>query len=191
MDHGAVVAAWVGLGMAVTIGISFLLVIPIEPIYWLLVPLAGMLIGYYANQRSLTPRGAWRRIVSDALFAGLVTGITVALLLLSVKALFFYADAGYPAFNRVDAQARPIPPYCEAGAHCVYARYLAAGRSDALGSAGVTEVDSFSRLYWEQQLRTAGLLFGTTLGAAALGGIVYGLTRPKSTVAPDPTLITG
>lgn len=63
VDHGAIVAAWVGLGMAVTIGVSFLLVIPIEPIYWLLTPLAGLLIGYYANQRSLTPRapgaGSW------------------------------------------------------------------------------------------------------------------------------------
>ena len=30
VDRGAIVAAWVGLGMAVTIGVSFLLVIPIE-----------------------------------------------------------------------------------------------------------------------------------------------------------------
>ena len=32
-DRGAITAAWVGVGMAVTIGMSFLLVIPIEAIY--------------------------------------------------------------------------------------------------------------------------------------------------------------
>ena len=36
VDRGAITAAYVGIGMAVTIGISFLLVIPIEPIVWLL-----------------------------------------------------------------------------------------------------------------------------------------------------------
>ena len=35
-DRGAVAAGWVGVGMAVTIGLSFLLVIPIEPVFWLL-----------------------------------------------------------------------------------------------------------------------------------------------------------
>ncbi len=187
VDHGAVVAAWVGLGMAVTIGVSFLLVIPIEPIYWLLTPLAGLLIGYYANQRSLTPRGAWRRILADALFAGLVTGLTLVLLLLAVKALFFYADTGYPDFNRVDQQNQTIPPYCESGANCVYARYLADGRGPALEAAGVTDVGSFTALYWQQQVATAGLLFALSIGSAALGGVVYGLTRPKASLASDPT----
>ena len=41
VDRGAIVAAYVGIGMAVTIGVSFLLVIPIEPIYWLLTVPAG------------------------------------------------------------------------------------------------------------------------------------------------------
>jgi hypothetical protein len=191
VDHGAVVAGWVGLGMAVTIGVSFLLVIPIEPIYWLLTPMAGLLIGYYANQRSLTPRGAWRRILVDALFAGLVTGVTLALLLLSVKALFFFADTGYPDFNRLDQQQQSIPPYCQSGAPCVYARYLAAGRGPALASAGVTDVGSFTTLYWEQQVATAGLLLGLSIGSAALGGVVYGLTRPKASIASDPTPVGG
>ena len=59
VDRGAIVAAYVGIGMAVTIAISFLLVIPIEPIYWLLALPAGLLIGYYANQRSDRRRGPW------------------------------------------------------------------------------------------------------------------------------------
>ena len=74
VDRGAIVAAYVGIGMAVTIAISFLLVIPIEPIYWLLALPAGLLIGYYANQRSDRRAGPWSRIVANAAFAGLVTG---------------------------------------------------------------------------------------------------------------------
>ena len=41
VDRGAIVAAYVGIGMAVTIAVSFLLVIPIEPIVWLLALPAG------------------------------------------------------------------------------------------------------------------------------------------------------
>ena len=36
VDRGAITAAYVGIGMAVTIAVSFLLVIPIEPVIWLL-----------------------------------------------------------------------------------------------------------------------------------------------------------
>ena len=63
IDRGAVTAAYVGIGMAATIAVSFLLVIPIEPIYWLLALPAGLLIGYYANQRSDRRAGPWSRIV--------------------------------------------------------------------------------------------------------------------------------
>ena len=42
VDRGAIVAAYVGIGMAVTIAASFMLIIPIEPIIWLLaVPCAA------------------------------------------------------------------------------------------------------------------------------------------------------
>ncbi len=189
IDKGAIVAGWVGIGMAVTIGISFLMVIPIEPVYWLLTPFAGLLIGYYANQRSATPRGAWRRILVDALYAGLVTGLTLALLLLVVKAIFFYVDTGYPDFNRTQ-DGQPIPPLCETGADCVRARYIAAGRGPALEAAGVTDDASFTALYWQQQLSTAGLLLVVALGGSAVGGVVYGITRPlpgaTSSVASTP-----
>ena len=178
VDPGAIVAGWVGIGMAVTIGISFLMVIPIEPVYWLLTPFAGLLIGYYANQRAMTPRGAWRRIVPNALYAGVLTGLTIAILLIVVKALFFFGDTGFPDFNRVDKNQQPIPPYCQAGAECTYARYLAAGRGPALEASGVSDTASFTALYWQQQLSTAGLLLALTTGSAVLGGVVYGLTRP-------------
>ncbi len=49
VDPGAIFAGWVGVGMAMTIAVSFLLVIPIEPVFWLMAPLAGVLIGYFAD----------------------------------------------------------------------------------------------------------------------------------------------
>ena len=181
IDRGAITAAYVGIGMAVTIGISFLLVIPIEPIYWLLALPAGALIGYYANQRSDRRAGPWSRIVANALFAGLATALTLALLLLAVKALFFFADSGYPDFNRIDADTHQVvPPLCDTGAPCVYARYLANGSGPEFVAAGINNVGDFTNLYWTQQFRTAGaLIVLTTIGGLA-GGLAYGATRPKS-----------
>ena len=43
---------------------------------------------------------------ANGLFAGFVTGLTFALLLLLSKAMFFYADTGYPDFNRVEEAGR-------------------------------------------------------------------------------------
>ena len=179
VDRGAITAAYVGIGMAVTIAVSFLLVIPIEPIYWLLAIPAGLLIGYYANQRSDRRAGPWSRIVTNALFAGLVTGLTLAVLLLAVKALFFFADSGYPTFNRLNEDGKAMAPFCEPGAGCVYARYLEAGSTAEFEAAGVTDVASFTGLYWSQQASTAGALVLVTTGGSLLGGLAYGGTRPK------------
>lgn len=172
VDRGAIVAAWVGVGMAVTIAISFLLVIPIEPVYWLLALPAGMLIGYYANQRSARLAGEWRRILANALLAGAVTAVAFALLLLGVKALFFFADNGYR--DRGGSLA------CRPGADCVYQRYRAEGQDDELRAVGVTDVDSFTRFYWSQQLATAGALVVLTTVGGLVGGVLYGVSRPKS-----------
>jgi hypothetical protein len=180
IDRGAITAAYVGIGMAVTIGVSFLLVIPIEPIYWFLALPAGLLIGYYANQRSDRRKGPWSRIALNAIFAGLVTGLTLAILLLAVKALFFFADSGYPDFNRIDPKThQAIPPFCDSGSGCVYARYLANGSGPAFAAAAVNDVDSFTRLYWGQQVSTAGTLIVLTTVGGLLGGVAYGVTRPK------------
>jgi hypothetical protein len=180
IDRGAVAAAYVGIGMALTIAVSFLLVIPIEPIYWLLALPAGLLIGYYANQRSDRRAGPWRRIVANALVAGLATALTMAALLLVVKALFFFADNGFPDFNRVDSKTeQAIPPFCDAGGGCVYARYLADGRGPEFASVGVTDAASFTAFYWNQQFATAGFLVLLTTAGGLGGGILYGVFRPR------------
>jgi hypothetical protein len=179
VDHGAITAGWVGIGMAVTIAMSFLLVIPIEPIYWYLALPAGLLIGYYANARSARAGGPWRRIVGNALYAGVVTGLTYAAFLLLIKAIFFFADSGYPTFNRVDEEGKPIPPYCVSGADCTYSRYLEAGQGPAFEAIGITDVQSFTAFYWNQQLSTATLVFSLATGGALIGGVTFGFTNRK------------
>jgi hypothetical protein len=181
VDRGAIVGAYVGIGMAVTIAISFLLVIPIEPIYWLLALPSGLLIGYYANQRSDRRAGPWTRIVANAGVAGLATALTLAAFILVVKALFFFGDNGYPDFNRVDPQTRqPIAPYCDVGAGCVYARYLANGDGPELAAAGITSATTFTSFYWGQQVSAAGTVLVLALVGGLGGGLLYGVFRPKT-----------
>jgi hypothetical protein len=179
IDRGAITAGWVGIGMAVTIAASFLLIIPIEPIYWYLALPAGLLIGYYANARSARAGGPWRRIVANSLYAGLVTGLTYAAFLIVIKLIFFFADTGYPNFNQVDANGTPIPPTCQTGADCVYSRYLEAGQGPAFEANGITDVESFTAFYWNQQLSTAGLMIVLTTGGALIGGVAFGFTNRK------------
>jgi hypothetical protein len=173
IDRGAITAAFVGIGMALTIGISFLLVIPIEPVYWALSVPAGLLIGYYANNRAARGAGEWGRIVANALFAGLATGLTLAVLLIGVKALFFFADDGY----RDPGLGGRIT--CAPGADCVYQRYLV-DQGPALRAAGVTDPQSFGTFYWAQQWSTAGMLVAVSTAFGVAGGVTYGLTRPRA-----------
>ena len=184
VDRGAVTAAYVGIGMAITIAVSFILIIPIEPVIWLLTVPSGLLIGYYANQRSDRRAGPWSRIVRNGVFAGAVTGLAFAGLILLLKAIFFFADTGYPDFNRLDpTTGQVIPPTCSTGGDCVYARYLALpDRQAQLEAAGVTDVASFTSAYWQQQFTVAGTLFVVTTAAGLGGAVIYGLARSKPTV---------
>lgn len=183
VDRGAVIAAYVGIGMAVTIAVSFILIIPIEPLIWLLTVPSGLLIGYYANQRSDRRAGPWSRILRNGVFAGAVTGLSFAALILLLKAIFFFADTGYPDFNRIDpATGQVVPPTCSTGADCVYARYLALGRGSELQAAGAVDSASFSTLYWQQQFTVAATLLIVTTASGLAGAVLYGVARPKSTV---------
>lgn len=180
-DRGAITAAFVGVGVAVTMAMSFLLIIPIEPAYLLLSIPAGLVIGYYANARSKRVRGEWRRIVPNALLAGIVTGATLAVLLLGTKALFFFADNGYPDFNRTTNGAA-VGPTCASGADCVYRRYLAQDPGQ-LAASGITDASSFSDAYWNAQWSSARLLLAGTTIASLFGAVLFGAGGPK-TVAP-------
>jgi hypothetical protein len=181
-DRGAVAAAYVGIGMAVTIVASFTLIIPIEGLIWLLALPSGLLIGYYANQRSNRRAGPWPRILTNGLFASVVTGLSTVVLLLMLKLLFFFGDNGY----RDPGLGGTI--ICSTGADCVYQRYLDADRGRELVAAGVTDAASFASFYWREQLSNGGIVLGLTVLGGLGGATLYGLARPKSvppvTIAP-------
>jgi hypothetical protein len=177
VDRGAIMAAYVGIGMGVTIVASFTLIIPIEWIIWVLALPSGLLIGYYANQRANRRAGPWGRILINGLFAGIVTGLTVAALLLIIKALFFYGDNG---FRDPDLGG---PVACSPGADCVYQRYVQAGRGPDLVAAGATDAASFTAFYWNEQFGSAGTILVLTALGGLGGAALYGVFRPKSVAA--------
>jgi hypothetical protein len=173
VDRVAIAAAFVGVGMAVTIVASFMLIIPIQELIWLLALPSGLLIGYYANQRSDRRAGPWSRILANGLFAGLVTGLSAAVLFLTVKALFFYADDGYRDPGLGGRLA------CNVGAECVYARYLDVGRGPDLVAAGVTDAATFTGFYWGEQFSSGGIVLILSSFGGLGGAGLYGVFRPK------------
>jgi hypothetical protein len=176
VDRGAIVAGWVGAGKAAVIIVSFILVIPIGDVAVALLAVpAGLVIGYYANQRSRGEGGPWPRILGNAAWAGLVTGLASALLLLGIKAVFFVADDGY----RDAALGGPIE--CRGGADCVWKRYLERGQGPALEAAGVTDADGFASFYWREQISTAGTLILVTVAGGLIGGAAFRLTNRTPT----------
>ncbi|MFM9128460.1 MAG: hypothetical protein ACKOPF_01190 [Candidatus Limnocylindrus sp.] len=174
VDRGATVAAFVGIGMALTVAVSFLMVIPIDPAYIVFAPLSGLLIGWYGNQRAGQLRGRPGRIFANAAWSGAITAVTFAALFLAVKLFFFSLDPGY----RDEKQGGSFS--CAAGPECVYVRYQGAeGGKEALAEAGITDVASFTEWYWDGQMGTARLLIGSTTLFALLGGLFYWPSAPR------------
>ena len=174
VDRGAITAAYVGIGMAVTIVVSFLLIIPIEWVIWLLALPSGP-AHRLLRQPALGPPGGavGRGSSSTACSRALVTGLTAAVLLLAIKGLFFYADDGF----RDPGLGGPVT--CSTGADCVYQRYLDAGRGRDLAAAGVTDSGSFTTFYWSEQFGSAGTILLLTVIGGLGGAGLYGVFRPK------------
>jgi hypothetical protein len=152
--------------MALVIAIAFELVVAVQSIVFIVAPIAGILIGGYANQRSSRWRPR-RRVFANSLYAGIVTGIALALTYAVLRLVFIYGDTGYPDFNQTDANGQPTGIQCATGPACTYQRYLAAGRGDELAAAGVTDGASFGAFVLHEQAQGALILIIAT-GAGAL-----------------------
>lgn len=178
LDRGAIFAGWVGLGMGLVIAIAFELIVAIQPLVFLLALPAGALIGAYANVRSerWRPRG---RVLANSAYAGLVTGIGLAVLYVAIRLLFIYADSGY----RVESQGGQLT--CAPGPACTYERYLAAGRGPELTARGVTDASEFESLVLGEHL-TGGL---TLIALSAGGALLAGGLRASRTPPPAPLAV--
>lgn len=174
VDRGAIFAGYVGLGVALVIAIAFELIVAVQAIVFLVAPVAGILVGAYANTRSERHR-PWRRVVANGLWAGLVTGIGLAVLYALLRLLFVYADSGY----RNEAQGGQLR--CRGGPDCTYQRLLGAGNGPDLETAGVHDADGFATLVWREQLTGAAVLVVLTLAGSAIGAIYKGVSGPPGT----------
>ena len=174
LDRGAIYAAMVGLGMAITIAISFELVVAIQALVFISAPFAGLTIGWYANHKSMRWRPRWR-LFANAGFAGAVTGISLALMYVALRLLFIYADSGY----------RPEPMggqlECSTGPECTYARFIEdEEQREALEEEGITDVDSFEGAVWRWQGESVLILTLFTLGGALVPATWRAVRQPPT-----------
>jgi hypothetical protein len=181
IDAGAVFAGWVGLGMAVVIALAFELIIPVQALVFVLAPLMGVLIGVYANVRAerWRPRG---RVLANALYAGVVTGIAIAVFYVVIRLVFIYGDSG----SLPDGTSLQ----CQTGPDCVYQRLIIeeqrTGTTGDLAANGIHDAQSLEAFAWRSLALTGVTLFTLTLAGSAIGGIGRGLaTQPGATRSPS------
>ena len=181
VDAGAVFAGWVGLGMALVLAIAFELIIPVQTLVFVFAPLIGVLIGVYANVRSerWRPRG---RVLANALWAGLVTGVGLALLYVSLRLVFIYGDTGaLPDGTRLA---------CETGPDCIYERYVKVGQAGELATMGIVDGATLESATWRELMATGAGLVLLTVGGAVVGGVARSFA-PTPTSMPLPTPSAG
>ena len=177
VDAGAVFAGWVGLAMALVLAISFELIIPVQALVFLFALPCGVVIGVYANVRAerWAPRG---RVLLNALWAGVVTGVSLALIYVSIRLVFIYGDTGaLPDGTRLN---------CQTGPDCIYMRYVNLGQAGELATLGITDGPSLEAATWRELIVTGTGLVLLTLGGAAIGGVARTFA-PRPTSLPLPT----
>ncbi len=176
LDQGAIFAGWVGLAMAVVVALAFELIIPVQAVVFLIAPLMGAVIGIYANVRAerWRPRG---RVMANALYAGAVTGLAVAIFYVAIRLIFIYGDGGsLPDGTKLT---------CQTGPDCVYQRLLIEeqrmNKVGSLESEGITDAQSLEAFAWRELAKTGVVLFVLTLSGSFVGGVARSLTtQPTS-----------
>jgi hypothetical protein len=159
------------------LAIAFELVIPVQTIVFMVAPLMGAVIGAYANVRSdrWRPRG---RVLVNAVYAGLVTGVALALIYVAIRLVFIYGDTG--------ALPNGTSMACQAGPACAYQRYINAGEGEVLASRGIHDAATFENAM-RQDLTVTGVgLVALTVGGALVGGLARSFSSPPKSV-PLPT----
>jgi len=192
LNRPAVVAGLVGAGVAVIVVIGFELVFAVQAIVFLLALPVGLLIGWYALERErtlLAARGAtgagarigWPHAIGDGLIAGLITGVSLAVLYVVIRLLFLYLDDGF--------RAGGAPYACTLGPDCGYQRALDEPQvRAALEGAGVHDAAGYTTFFLEGQAAGAAALVGLVVTGSLAGAGAHragaSATSP-STIAPE------
>jgi hypothetical protein len=180
VDRGAIFAGWVGLGMAVVVAMGFELIVAVQSLVFIFAPIGGLLIGFYANARSARRR-PWRRVVANALYAGVFTAVSLAILYAGLRLVFVYADSGY----RDGTQGGPL--VCTTGPRCTYERYIESGRGPELAAAGVADAATFEQFVLQEQLNGALTIIALVTGGALVGGLLYAASSSQPSGAEPAT----
>jgi hypothetical protein len=164
--------------MALVLAIAFELIIPVQTLVFLLAPLMGVLIGVYANVRSerWRPRG---RVLANAAYASVVTGIGIALLYVMLRLVFVYGDTGaLPDGTSIS---------CQTGPDCIYQRYVRNGNAAELAELGITDGKSLEAAAWQELAVTGTVLVVLTVAGGLVGGAIRAVAPPPSSVPlPKP-----
>jgi hypothetical protein len=174
-------AGYVGMGMALVVAIAFELIIPVQTVVFLLCLPMGLLIGVYANVKS----ERWRprsRVFANSAYAGIVTGLAIALLYTVIRLVFLYGDSG--------ALPDGTSLTCPTGPSCTYARYVAVGQADELAALGITDGATFEAAAWRELIASGTGMFALTLGGALIGAagrsVVSVPVRPTNSPSRTP-----
>jgi hypothetical protein len=153
------------------------LIIPVQTVVFIAAPLAGVVIGVYANVRS----ERWRpraKVLLNAIYAGLVTGLGLAILYVIIRLVFIYGDTGaLPNGTRIN---------CSSGPECIYLRYVNVGQQAELASMGITDAASLESALWRELMVTGSGLVLLTLGGSIVGGVARSYSKMPTSV-PLPT----
>jgi hypothetical protein len=199
LSRPGVVAGLVGVGVVMVVVIAFELILAVQAVVFLLALPVGLLIGWYAVERERTasaagvaggsaraakPRVGWVRALGSGLVAGLITGLSLAVLYVVIRLLFLYLDNGFRTGG---------PPYvCGLGPECGYQRALdEPSLRAALDEAGIHDAAGYTAYFLEGQA-----LGGATLLVLVMGGALAGAAAHRaassgatpSTIAPEGTL---
>jgi hypothetical protein len=194
------VAGLVGIGVGTVVVIGFELILAVQALVFLLALPVGLLIGWYAVEREArapaapgapmpsasgaAPRVGWGRALGSGLVAGLITGLSLAVLYVLIRLLFLYLDNGFRAGG---------PPYvCALGPECGYQRALdEPSLRAALDEAGVHDVAGYTAYFLEGQALGGATLLVLVIGGALAGAAAHRAASPgatSSTIAPEGTL---
>jgi hypothetical protein len=178
IDQGAIFGGYVGLGMALVLAMAFELIIPVQTVVFILAPLMGVLIGVYANVRSerWRPRG---RVLLNSAYAGIVTGIAIAVLYVLLRIVFIYGDSG--------ALPDGTSLSCQTGPDCIYQRFVREGQADELAALGITDGASLEAADWRELGVAGSSLVLLTFAGAIVGGVIRSASKlPTSAPLPRP-----
>jgi hypothetical protein len=188
-----VFAGWVGIGMALVVVIAFALIMPVQVLVFVAAPICGLIIGAYANTRSLRWR-PMKRVFANAAWAGLVTGVSIALMYGAIRLLFVFADTGAMpdgsvVSTGVGPDGSPIP--CTPGPDCTFHRYFVDPELEDAGldllAQGITDGDSFAAAFVGQLLTGGAYIVLLTIG----GALVAAGIRSSRTVPPEAPAAAG